>query len=104
MIIVMGRDDCKYCNKAKELLESVGWEYKYIDVSIHKNPHGNETMHREVLKATGEMARTVPQIFKVTTISGGTEYIGGYDDLKKHLEPVTNNLSAEDIGTFQMDL
>lgn len=31
MFIVYGRDNCKYCTKAKELLTELGLDFKYID-------------------------------------------------------------------------
>lgn len=104
MYIINGRDNCKYCTKAKELLAKLGYDFKYIDVMTSQADNLN--MQRQVMKATGEMARTVPQIFKVTTISGGLEYIGGYDDLCDLLLNYANCKSDEvsDTDSFQMDL
>lgn len=104
MYIVNGRDNCKYCTKAKELLAKLGYDFKYIDVMASESDNLN--MQRHVMRATGEMARTVPQIFKVTTISGGAEYIGGYDDLRALLLHDVQSKADEvsDTDSFQMDL
>ena len=32
MITVYGREDCSYCDNAKEMLDNLDLEYSYIDV------------------------------------------------------------------------
>lgn len=79
MYVIFGRNNCPYCDKAKELCERIGVDYQYVDVLADR--FDSERMHRAVFHATGAIAKTVPQIFQVTTISGGQTYIGGYTEL-----------------------
>lgn len=67
--IVYGRDNCPYCVKAKELLDSRGLQYEYIDVSENQDA-------REFIKSIG--CTTVPQVFYDDDV-----YIGGYTELVK---------------------
>ena len=63
------KDDCKWCNKAKELLQVQGINYYEKDLI---NP--------EYLKEWRELGvKTVPQILKEDNL------IGGYEKLRKHL-------------------
>lgn len=66
---------CPWCDKAKHLLSRHGKTYTYLEVE------GDDGL-RKFLKAIGK--RTVPQIFE------GTRYVGGYEDLKEHLENADN--------------
>ena len=104
MFIVYGRDNCKYCTKAKELLTELDLDFKYIDVVASQAD--NLFMQKHVIRTTGEMARTVPQIFKVTTISGGSIHIGGYDNLREILlhDGYIKADEVKDTDSFQMDL
>jgi glutaredoxin 1 len=72
-ILILGKSNCPYCTKAKELVESEGFNYKYIDI-IAK---GFTKKDLEVY--TGCKVDTVPQIF----ING--KHIGGYTDLQEYL-------------------
>lgn len=77
-IVVFGRENCRYCNKAKYLLREKQLGFSYLDVTA--NEKFFLQMNSWVTEATGAPARTVPQIF----IDGG--YIGGYDDLVEHFK------------------
>lgn len=72
---IIGRTSpaCKYCEKAKELLDAKGIEYEFIDLT------GRNTAI-EVFKSLGHT--TVPLV--IDRDSGVV--IGGYDDLFIHLE------------------
>lgn len=60
---------CPYCNRAKDLLDRKGQDYKVIDISTDAN-----LLDEMVEKAGGK--RTVPQIFI------NEQHVGGFDDLR----------------------
>jgi len=66
-LFVYSKDNCPWCDRAKELIKSHG--RKYIEIDIGKNP---QWMPKEF--------RTVPQVWD------GSVHIGGYEDLETHLE------------------
>lgn len=68
MYTILGRPNCKWCDKAKELLSSKGEEYKYIDVT-------SEVWVVSLMMRGG--FTTVPLIF-----NKGSKPIGGYTDLE----------------------
>lgn len=70
---VWSKDQCGYCVMAKNLLRNQGIEYEERNIS-----QGPWT--REQLLEAVPHARTLPQVF----LDGNL--IGGYDQLKKHLE------------------
>lgn len=69
--IVWSKEFCPYCVSAVALLKQKGYE-------IEERKIGAEWTKQQLLESV-PMARTVPQIF----LDG--EYVGGFDDLKKHL-------------------
>ena len=68
MIIIYGKTSCGYCDAAKKLCESRGYEYEYKQL--------NEDFTREDVMETFPGARTFPQI----RVSG--ENIGGFTELE----------------------
>ena len=70
---VWSKDQCGHCVMAKNLLRNQGIEYEERNIS-----EGPWT--REQLLEAVPHARTLPQVF----LDGNL--IGGYDQLKKHLE------------------
>jgi glutaredoxin len=70
--IVWSKPVCPYCISAKALLTQRQYE-------IEERMVGTDYTKEQLLEAVPH-ARTVPQIF----IDG--EYIGGFDDLKKHFK------------------
>ena len=70
--IVWSKDNCPYCDQAKALLKQKG-----IEIQERKIGHGYT---REDLLEAVPAARTVPQIF----LDGNL--IGGFTELKKHLQ------------------
>ena len=70
--IVWSKDACPFCVQAKALLELRGIEYEERNVS--------KDWTKEQLLAVVPNARTLPQIFL------DDEYIGGFTELKKHLQ------------------
>lgn len=86
MIIIYGKpgDECPQCGAAKMLCEmrSIPYEYKIIGV---------DTQPGELTLMAGVPIRSAPVIFERHD-SGSLNYIGGYQELRKHLttkRPVT---------------
>lgn len=78
--IVIGKEYCGYCKKAKALLESKNIEYTYRDVQ-----EINSADIDALQNIAGTEFQTVPQIFKYKT-GGGLDYIGGFTELEKSYE------------------
>jgi glutaredoxin len=75
MFKIISKDDCPWCDKAKNLLEEKGVPFR--DFHYKEHPMLVLLMKRASLN-------TVPQIW-VETPAGNT-YIGGYADLENWLE------------------
>lgn len=75
MFTVYTKENCTYCDQAKQLLTNKGIPYIAIKLG--------EGISREELLAKIPNARTMPQIMKSDESS--SIYIGGYLELKKHL-------------------
>jgi len=68
MITIYGTDNCVYCDRAKQLCDSAGVEYRAVDIT---------TVDKDWIKfKLGFEPRTVPQIFF------DKEYVGGFTELK----------------------
>lgn len=67
-ITVYSKDNCIWCDRAKNLLNSVNFEFDEIDLS-------NDEERQEFYKSVGEGVSTVPQIY-IDNIR-----IGGYPNL-----------------------
>lgn len=70
--IVWSKDNCPFCDQAKNLLKLKGIKYEERNI--------NQGFDRDDLLAAVPGARTVPQIFL------DDKYIGGFVELKQHLE------------------
>jgi glutaredoxin len=68
-IVIYSKDECSFCDRARELLKSLGKEY--IEYKLEKD------FTRETLKAVFPSAKTFP----VITIDNS--YIGGYNELSE---------------------
>lgn len=77
MYTLYGKEDCSYCQRAKDLLDSKGIEYTYVDVR-ENDANLTEMMNR--CQRVGFTPRIVPQIF---TSEGN--YVGGYTELHTKL-------------------
>ena len=71
--IVWSNVGCYYCEQAKNLLKAKDIEFEERNIA-----HGTWTVQQ--LQEAVPGARTVPQIFL------DDKYIGGYQELQKHLE------------------
>ena len=69
-LVILTKENCPWCDKAKDLLRKKGLEFVEMDVYQH-------TSLRTFLGYHG--LKTVPQIFNKD------ERIGGYEDLVQHL-------------------
>ena len=69
---VWSKENCPYCLQAKALLESRGIDYEERNVSADWT--------REQLLEAVPTARTLPQIFL------DDNYIGGFTELRRHLQ------------------
>jgi len=69
---VWSKDACPFCVQAKALLESRGIEFEERNV--------NKDWTKEQLLEAVPTARTLPQIFL------DDNYIGGFTELRKHLQ------------------
>jgi glutaredoxin len=70
MYLVIGRKNCNYCEKAKELLTSQGKEFVYVDITSGDD---NADPFWKKFLVTNMKVKTVPQVFNL---------IGGYEDLR----------------------
>ena len=70
--IVWSKNQCPFCVQAKALLESRGIDYEERNVM-------HEWTKEQLLEAV-PTARTLPQIFL------DENYIGGFTELKRHLQ------------------
>ena len=70
--IVWSKDRCPFCDQAKALLKLKGIEFEERNI--------NKDWTREQLLEAVPDARTVPQIFL------DEELIGGFTELRKHLQ------------------
>ena len=70
--VVWSKNQCPFCDQAKNLLRLKGIEYEERNIS--------KDWTREQLLEAVPTARTVPQIFL------DDQHIGGFTELKKHLQ------------------
>jgi glutaredoxin len=74
--VVWSKYQCPYCDQAKALLKQKG-------IAFEERKIGDGWTKEDLLEAV-PTARTVPQILL------GEELVGGFTELKKRLENVTN--------------
>ena len=68
-IQIYSKPNCQYCTKAKQLIKTLGFEYK-------ENMFGKDfNTPEELYEAIGKQVRTMPQIVI------GKKHIGGYNEL-----------------------
>ena len=74
--VIIGKENCPWCDKAKELIEEEGFTFAYFNIG------GTEEDRLRIFLKSLNLA-TVPQIF----VEGGA-YVGGYDDLKNAFDHI----------------
>tara|TARA_B100000683_G_scaffold125534_1_gene123136 strand:- start:370 stop:606 length:237 start_codon:yes stop_codon:yes gene_type:complete len=72
-ILLYSKDNCVWCDRAKNLLDSVEFSFEEIDLS-------NDNDRQEFYKKVGEGVSTVPQIYI------DNERIGGFPQLVNWFE------------------
>ncbi len=72
---IYSKNNCPYCERAKNLLKSKGVSYEEI------NLEGKQAEMQELVKKTG--LRTVPQIFINGTLVGGFTDLAALDQTGK---------------------
>ena len=87
-VVVYGKPNCPYCDKAKATLEDREIEYTYLDISV-------DTTLKDFLFEKG--LTTVPQIFVNGDYHGESESAGTVGDLKKGMQVVKRSGRKEDI-------
>lgn len=72
-VTIFGRSSCGFCIRAKQLCESKGLAFRYVDIV-------EEGISKADLEKTiGKPVQTVPQIFV------GQDHIGGYDQFSRYV-------------------
>jgi glutaredoxin len=72
MITVYSKNQCPFCDRAKQLLESR--EVKFTEINVSENPEAREYLLEQGL-------RSVPQIYRGTTlIPGGYQGLAGLSE------------------------
>ena len=70
-IVIYSKQNCTFCNKAKHLVKSLGYEYTEKKMEEFDSPEA-------MLEDIGKQVRTMPQI----KIDG--QLVGGYNQLVEH--------------------
>ena len=73
MYLVIGRENCSYCDKAKDLLDSKGKEYVYVDITSGDSV--NDAVWTKFLKQDMGVNR-IPQVFQL---------VGGFEELYEEI-------------------
>ena len=82
MYVIIGRDQCNFCDAAKALL--AGADLPYTELNIQKEPKGFLTLFKQAGHTT------VPQIY-----SPEGSHIGGYVELKELLNPTQKRVQND---------
>jgi len=72
MIRIYGKNNCHWCNQAKDLVSRYGFRHEYFDI-------GQKKYYDELKEAVPDV-KSVPQIF------WHDRYIGGYNELVSEIE------------------
>ena len=75
-VTIIGRKNCVWCRKARQLCKANKIPYQYKDLDAPANAQLHRWFEIEDIK-------TVPQIFVIE--DGSSELVGGYEDFEKYL-------------------
>lgn len=83
MFVILGRENCSYCDMVKELMHVKKYAFEYYNLEVDENEKWRQLMRERELK-------TVPQVF-IRTVLGqltplGYLLIGGYEKTKEWIE------------------
>lgn len=78
-VIIYGKDGCINCERAKMLcqIQSLAFDYRKLD--------GDEAGIHALRERVGAPVSSLPQIF--LEHADGSDYVGGYDELRIRLQP-----------------
>ena len=76
MITIYGKDNCTFCDQAKDLCVIKDIEFEYLTLGVDFE---REDFIKMMEDEYSVIPRTMPQIVE------GVYYIGSFDSLKKHL-------------------
>ena len=93
-IVVYGKPDCPYCDKAKSILEGKGLEFNYVDVTEDKEAHN-------FIREQG--FETVPQIFINDKYHGESDSANTVGDLLNKRVVVKRDGSKEDWSAEKLN-
>lgn len=68
---IYGRENCQYCEKAKELCQAKGFDFEYINIREH------EISKEQLGYLCGKEIETVPQIFV------DEKHVGGFTEFNQ---------------------
>lgn len=74
---IFGRPSCGFCVRAKQLLNTLELDMKWIDIEAEG------ISKADLEKTIGSPVETVPQIFH------GQSYIGGYTELAEYVKTLS---------------
>lgn len=86
MIVIVGKPNCPRCDMAKQLCRMKGEAFDYKQVFQH-------IQLEELEQIVGGKVQSVPQIY--LSEDGLNTYIGGYEELKKHIETKENTIDLD---------
>jgi glutaredoxin 3 len=89
--VMYSKDNCPFCDRALDALNDAELVVRVFKLG---QDFERDELFALVEQRTGQVVETVPQIF----IEG--QYIGGYDDLVRHLELVTT-LGDDTLDWFE---
>ena len=82
---VYSKPNCPFCDQAKALLESKGFNFDVIHLDVgQQKEEGERYIERNDLLARIPNARTMPQIVRNDDTS--SVVIGGFTELKAHIK------------------
>jgi len=84
MIEIWGKPMCPFCDKAKRLCETRGWDFTYKQLGVD--------FDREAVMEEFPTARTFPQI----KIYG--KPVGGYQEFEKYIDDTGFNGTGHSMG------
>lgn len=86
---IYGKENCKFCQKAKELALDNGYQLEYVDIKEH------DITVDELCNICGDEVSTVPQIFL-----DGVYNPGGYTGFRDYV----NSLATEELDFEDTEL
>jgi|TARA_B110000908_G_scaffold167397_1_gene220278 glutaredoxin 1 len=83
-VVIYGRDECQWCDRAHELAHQHGIEVKYKSLSDRFDGAAYRTEMFAECKTAGFTPKTVPQVF------WNGKHIGGFNEFALEIENTRN--------------